>query len=96
MKRKVQSLIPAGNKLGMLVHAYNPRTLEVKAEGPEVQGHPRSHRELEAIPVYTTSCLSNNRKGKLSTLNQSTSREKKLNVRVRKGSMMLEANVRAG
>lgn len=37
----VQSLIP--HELGKVVHTYDPSTLELAAEGSEVQGHPQRY-----------------------------------------------------
>lgn len=51
---------------GLVLHALNHSTVEVKARGPEVQGHSQQHREFETNLGHTRCyqyCLKGCKKG---------------------------------
>lgn len=43
----------------MVVHAYNPDTWEVEAEGSGIQGQSRLHKDLKVTLGYMRPCLQN-------------------------------------
>ena len=56
--------IPALHKPGIVVYTHGPRTLEVEAGDPRVQGYPQLHSKFETSLGYMRYCLKRQNKNK--------------------------------